>query len=76
MNNIRRKALQRAYDLLDEAKLIVIDVANEEQEAFDNLPEGLQASDRGSQMEDNAYNLGEAEDAIDSAMELVEGAME
>ena len=76
MNRERRKMLQKAYDMLDTAKQIIEDTAEMEQNAFDNLPEGLQASDRGEQLEDNSYNLGEAADAVASAMELVEGAME
>lgn len=76
MNKERRRELQRAYDMLDNAKQIIEDIADAEQDAFDNLPEGLQASDRGARLEENSYNLDEAADAVISAIELVEGAME
>lgn len=76
MNKERRRELQRAYDMLDNAKQIIEDAASMEQDAFDNLPEGLQASDRGARLEENSYNLDEAADAVISAIELVEGAME
>lgn len=76
MNKERRRELQRAYDMLDNAKQIIEDIADAEQDAFDNLPEGLQASDRGARLEENSYSLDEAADAVISAIELVEGAME
>ena len=60
----RRKQIQKALNLLAEAKDILEEVMNEEQEAFDNLPEGLQCSERGEQMEDNIYNLEEFIDFI------------
>lgn len=59
MNNQRRKQIQKALNLLAEAKDILEEVMNAEQEAFDNLPEGLQCSEKGEQMEDNIYNLEE-----------------
>ena len=43
------------------------DVLNEEQEAYDNLPEGLQESDRGQQMQEYIDAL---EGVVDSLGEL------
>lgn len=47
MNKQRRKRLTEAMELLQEAQQIIEEVKDEEQEAFDNLPEGLQCSERG-----------------------------
>ena len=64
MNKIRRKALRKALELIDEAKSIIEACRDEEQEAFDNLPEGLQESERGEAMAECIYQM---EDAMDSA---------
>lgn len=72
MNAIRRKELMRAIELLDEAKGILESVKDEEQEAFDNLPESFQASERGETMEDNIYNLDEAYSSIEDIVDTIE----
>lgn len=66
MNKARRKELEKAIALLqsmedtfNEAVGIIEGVRDEEREAFDNLSEGLQQSERGQRME-------EAVDALDS----------
>lgn len=51
MNKARRKELEKAKDLLEQAQSIIEAVQEEEQEAFDNMPEGLQSSERGEQMQ-------------------------
>ena len=72
MNNPRRKELKKAIDLIMEARLIVEMVQEEEYDAFCNLPEGLQNSERGEAMEENAnrlediaYSLGDFEDELE-----------
>lgn len=72
MNAQRRKQIEKAIGLLSEARAILEEVTEEEQEAFDNMPEGLQASERGETMEENIYRL---EDAV-SAIEEQEQEME
>ena len=64
MNKQRRKELDRIHTLLLEASEALEMVAEEEQEAFDNLPEGLQQSDRGQEMEETAANLQELADTL------------
>ena len=49
--------MEKAVDLLGEAQEIIDTCAEEERESFDNLPEGVQESERGQQMEENADNL-------------------
>lgn len=72
MNNIRRKqisnlivALERlnnnySQEELDKCKDTLEDIKNEEKEAFDNMPEGLQYSQRGMDSEDSIENMNEA----------------
>lgn len=61
MNAERRKKIDRALDLLREA-------AEEERASYDNLPEGIQESERGQKMEETA-------DALDEAVSSLEGAL-
>ena len=74
MNKLRRKQLQAAADLLKEARAIIESVREEEQEAFDNMPEGLQYSERGETMETNIdtmdESLGTISDMIESLTEI------
>lgn len=74
MNRIRRKSLRTILGQMDELSTVLEtvkealqDVLNEEQEAYDNLPEGLQESDRGQQMQEYIDAL---EGVVDSLGEL------
>lgn len=73
MNKIRRKQLQQAIELMEQAKAILEDVRDQEQESFDNMPEGLQCSERGETMEETIYNLDEAFGTIEDMVETLEG---
>lgn len=57
MNAKDRKELQRALDLLDDARIIIESIAEREQEKFDNLPEAFQNSERGEKMQEAASEL-------------------
>lgn len=59
MNNPRRKELRKALELLAEARCIIEAMQEEEQECFDNMPEGLQESEQGEKIEENAERLEE-----------------
>ena len=63
MNKIRRQRLQAAADLLAQARDVVEQVRDDEQDAIDNLPENLMYSDRAEAME-------EAVEALDSAIHV------
>lgn len=69
MNKDRRKQLADAKDALDEIIASLNDIRDEEQDAYDNMPESLQSSDNGSRMTD-------AIDAIDEAISSVEEAQQ
>jgi len=51
MNNQRRKIINAAIAKLTEAGETIGEVLDEEQDAFDNLPESIQAGDHGDAME-------------------------
>lgn len=67
MNQERRTKIDKALALMADAKAIIEEVLDEEQEAYDNMPEGLQASERGEAMQEAITNL---EDANSSAEEI------
>ena len=57
MNRERRKKLAVANSFIDKALEIIDQVRDEEQEAFDNLPEGLQMGQNGMSMEEKVDGL-------------------
>ena len=72
MNAARRKTirgiieqLEAIKDDIEAAKDAIGAVAEEEQEAFDNMPAGAQSSDRGQQIEENAEALQGMADDMD-----------
>ena len=75
MNKVRRKELARVVDLLDQARDLLEIIRDEEQEAFDNLPESIQCSERGETMEDYISTMVEMLDYLDTGelQEIVDG---
>lgn len=65
MNKPRRKKLQEALNLLEQARTIIEECADEEQEAFDNLPESIQYGEQGEKMEEMISNMIDAYETID-----------
>ena len=63
MNNARRKELQKVIDSLD-------NVITYEQDAYDNMPEGIQESERGEAMETGLDSLNEAKDLLEEIVSL------
>lgn len=72
MNKERRDRLSDVIASLEEAKDLLEDVKNDEQDAFDNMPVGLQCSERGSKMEDYIELMEDAGDQIDNVCEFIE----
>lgn len=61
MNNKRRNKIQNIIDHLE-------DVIADEQDAYDNMPEGIQESDKGEVMEEGLGNLNEAKDLLENSI--------
>ena len=68
MNNKRRKQIGLAIGKIEEASNILQEVLDEEEEAFDNMPENLQGSIRGEESQEAIDLLGSS---IDSMEELI-----
>ena len=66
MNKKRRERIAAAVGMIETALGILEEVENEEQEAYDNMPDALRDGDKGSAMS-------EAVDTISNARQEIEG---
>jgi hypothetical protein len=57
---------------LKQASSELCSILNEEQDAFDNMPEGLQSSYRGMCSEDAIDTIEEASEKLDEVIELLD----
>ena len=76
MNEVRRRRINELKteiifvdNKLKEVSKKLSSILNEEQDAFDNMPEGLQSSYRGMCSEDAIDSMEEASDKLEEAME-------
>ena len=72
MNKERRKRLAEAFEKIGEVKEIIESVKDEEQEAYDNLPENFQNGERGEEMQGYIEMLDEAYGYLDDAESVVD----
>ena len=73
MNKDRRNQIKKVISMLQNAKEILNSICDEEQDAYDNMPENLQGSMRASDMEDAISEMSDALDAIDDVCDTLEG---
>ena len=76
MNRQRRQQLYDATSALDEAVAVIQDIHSEEDEAFNNLSEGLQCSRTGDSMQDAMDKLDGFVDKIESVKSEIEKFIE
>ena len=72
VNKARRTKLEYSMQLLRTAQGVVEDVKLEEEDAADNVPEGLQESERYSIMMDAIDSLEEASVNIEEAIDCID----
>ena len=72
MNKERRKRIEDVIAQLQDLQEEVIYIASEEREAFENLPEGIQYSERGEAMEENADSLDEVDADIENLIDALQ----
>lgn len=72
MNKIRRNSISKVTNVLREQKDELEMLRGDEQMAYDNLPEGIQMSDRGDEMEEYINMLDEAIDSLEDAIMSIE----
>ena len=75
MNKHRRKVLEAVISALEDAREILNNVWDEEQEAFDNMPEGLQESERGETMQEGIDALEYADSSLEEAIDNINSAI-
>ena len=71
MNAARRKLLADILDRLSSIKAEIDELKDLEQEAFDNLPEGIQGSERGEKIQANVEIMDDAVNSIDDLEEQI-----
>lgn len=76
MNKDRRDRIAKIKEALEDLRGQIEDLQLEEREAFDNMPESLQQSERGQASEAAADALQSAYDAADEAITNLETASE
>lgn len=83
MNNERRKQLKAIAkqlgtiaDNLEEQQILLEQIYDDKSEAFDNMPESLQESDRGIEMEEGIAVLEEQKDAVATMVDDIRDIIE
>ena len=71
MNKIRRNELGNILERLDALMCDLETIKDNEQEAYDNLPESLQSSDRGDLMCENIDDLESAYDNLQDVCDKI-----
>ena len=78
MNNNRRSELKKLRKRLELVRNEISSISNDlqnvlsdEEFAYDNMPEGIQASLRGMDSEDAIDNMQEANDDLENAIDLL-----
>ena len=72
MNKARRKRLGEAFDLIGTAQDILRSVREEEQEAYENLPDSFRDGEKGEEMQNYMEMIEEAEGHLDDANSVIE----
>ena len=72
MNDGRRKQLTEAIENIDSALATISECADEEQEYFDNMPEGLQGSEKGDQASETIDQLRIIDEELNDLMSRIE----
>lgn len=72
MNKDRRKRVGEAIAKLNEAAELIDEIMNEEQEAYDAMPEGFQNGDRGQQSQEAIDQLSSGKDSAEQAISELE----
>ncbi len=76
MNKARRKVIDKALQNLADLLLILQEVKEDEETAFENMPESLQEGEQGEKMQACIENLDEGVSALESAIEAFTAAQE
>lgn len=76
MNRQRRKRIEKISMTLEDLFEEIQALQEEEQEAYDNMPEALQSSERGDAISGAIGNLESAASSLEEASEYLAAAIE
>lgn len=76
MNNNRRERINKVHAKLDEILGLIDELREEEQEAYDNMPESMQYGERGEKMQEAIDALEEAYNDVEEACDNLDTAAE
>ena len=76
MNKARREQIQNVIDALLDIKDSIDNICSDEQEYYDNMPDGIRDSERGEQAQSAISALESAGEAIDDVIPGLEEAQE
>ena len=76
MNKQQRKTIDGWIESLEEIKFGIEVMQEEENDKYENLPEGIQDSERGESMYEAAENLEMAASSIDEVLEYLTEAQD
>lgn len=76
MNRDRRKRLGKLLDKLIDLKTELAEICDEEQEAYDCMPESLQESEKGMKVDEGICSLQEAVSSFDEIEINIQSAIE
>lgn len=71
MNKERRKSIERIVDTLNEIQADLTSIRGDEEEAYDNLPEGIQSSERGDSMQEAIDAMDDADGSLQEAIDYL-----
>ena len=74
MNNQRRAEVRKILNTLSFLQESVDEIAADELDALENLPESIQNSEQGEDMQESVDMLQTSEEACESMAEALEGA--
>ena len=72
MNNLRRKAISALMEKLEVIYDELESITADEEEAFDNMPESLQESERGEKSQECIDNLNDVLSQIEDIKDLLD----
>lgn len=75
MNDSRRREIRKAIGILETARSNIESVKDDEEWAFDSLPDGFKESSRGEKMEETVEDLDSALDSLDEIIDLLKGVL-
>lgn len=71
MNKERRKSIKEAICLIEQAAEMLEGIRDEEEEAMENLPDGIRYGEKGEQMQEYIDSINEAIESLEQADDIL-----